>query len=121
MCAGEKVFPSKLAALIPDLISKLGNPRASKGELEDSRLSDRELDILRCLTNGQTNKVIAKNLNIAESTVKVHVKRILQKIHASNRTQAALWGAARGGVVSSSPEPSKLLGKHSSNARPRSY
>jgi two-component system, NarL family, nitrate/nitrite response regulator NarL len=93
---GEKVFPSKLAAMIPELMSRLSAPRESASDLGDYRLSDREIDILRCLTNGQANKVIAKNLDIAESTVKVHVKRILQKIHATNRTQAALWGVARG-------------------------
>ncbi len=98
---GEKVFPSKLASLIPDLISKLGAPRETMADLSDYRLSDREIEILQCLTNGQSNKVIARNLSIAESTVKVHVKRILQKINATNRTQAALWGVARG--VAASP------------------
>jgi two-component system nitrate/nitrite response regulator NarL len=91
--AGEKVFPSELATMILG-IAPLSRS-SSKGEgLE--KLSNREIDILRCLTNGQSNKAIANTLSIAESTVKVHVKRILQKIHASNRTQAALWGAARG-------------------------
>ncbi len=102
---GEKVFPSKLATLIPDLIAKFGAPREAAADLGDYRLSDREIDILRCLTNGQSNKVIARNLNIAESTVKVHVKRILQKIHATNRTQAALWGVARGVAISPSDAP----------------
>jgi two-component system nitrate/nitrite response regulator NarL len=54
-------------------------------------LSDREQQILRCLVNGQPNKVIARELGIAETTVKVHVKSVLRKIRASNRTQAAMW------------------------------
>lgn len=93
---GESVFPSQLAAMLPDLIAKCSVPDENALALSDYSLSDREIDILRCLTNGQSNKLIARNLNIAESTVKVHVKRIMQKINATNRTQAALWGVARG-------------------------
>jgi two-component system, NarL family, nitrate/nitrite response regulator NarL len=43
------------------------------------------------LALGSSNKVIAYDLSITEATVKVHVKSILRKIHASNRTQAATW------------------------------
>jgi len=99
--AGEKVFPSELATMIL-AIAPSSRPPARGDGLE--RLSNREMDILRCLTNGQSNKAIANTLAIAESTVKVHVKRILQKIHASNRTQAALWGAARGLSNEASPQ-----------------
>ena len=55
-------------------------------------LSLRELEVLRALTAGQPNKVIARACGITESTVKVHVKAILRKIHVQNRTQAAVWG-----------------------------
>jgi two-component system nitrate/nitrite response regulator NarL len=94
--AGEKVFPSELASLIPGLAPRSGSQAIETAELGKYRLSERELDILRCLAKGQSNKAIANTLNITESTVKVHVKRILEKTSASNRTQAALWGAARG-------------------------
>ena len=40
---------------------------------------------------GSPNKVIARELDVAEATVKVHVKAILRKIQVSNRTQAAIW------------------------------
>jgi two-component system nitrate/nitrite response regulator NarL len=92
--AGEKVFPSELAAMFPVITSKLGNAKTSNLEAPDSDLSRREIEILRCLTSGQSNKAIAKDLEIAEATVKVHVKRILKKAHVTNRTQAALWGVA---------------------------
>jgi two-component system nitrate/nitrite response regulator NarL len=103
--AGEKVFPSGMAALISGLASKNGGVAVDLSDLRNFQLSDREIDILRCLSIGQSNKVIANTLHIAESTVKVHVKRILQKTHATNRTQAALWGAARGLAPTSSPMP----------------
>ena len=51
-----------------------------------SSLSGRELEILRHLASGQANKVIANDLHITEATVKVHVKGILRKIGATNRT-----------------------------------
>ncbi len=55
------------------------------------KLSVREAQILQCLKDGDPNKVIARKLNLSESTVKVHVKAILKKVGACNRTQAALW------------------------------
>ena len=54
-------------------------------------LSRRELVILRTLTQGASNKVIALRLVITELTVKVHMKAILRKLRLQNRTQAAIW------------------------------
>jgi two-component system nitrate/nitrite response regulator NarL len=104
--AGEKVFPSDLASLFPLLAARIGSAEQAASEPPESDLSRREIEILRCLTNGQSNKVIAKNLAIAEATVKVHVKRILRKANANNRTQAALWGVATGVAAA----PSRKLG-----------
>jgi two-component system nitrate/nitrite response regulator NarL len=55
------------------------------------KLSPRESVILRHLMLGDANKSIARELGIADATVKVHVKAILRKIRVTNRTQAALW------------------------------
>lgn len=54
-------------------------------------LSKREIVIIECLVHGESNKVIARKFQIAEATVKVHIKSILRKIRAVNRTQAAIW------------------------------
>ena len=54
-------------------------------------LSNRETAILACLTEGQSNKRIARKFGVAEATVKVHIKSILRKIRVKNRTQAAIW------------------------------
>jgi DNA-binding NarL/FixJ family response regulator len=54
-------------------------------------LSNREQTILQQLTRGASNKQIGRELNIAEATVKVHVKSLLRKIRVNNRTQAAIW------------------------------
>jgi two-component system nitrate/nitrite response regulator NarL len=55
-------------------------------------LSPRETQILDCLVTGLPNKMIARNLDMAEATVKVHLKTLLRKINVENRTQAAVWG-----------------------------
>lgn len=55
------------------------------------RLSLREGEILKCIVRGEPNKCIARQFEIAEATVKAHVKTILRKSGARNRTQAAMW------------------------------
>ncbi|WP_262298205.1 LuxR C-terminal-related transcriptional regulator [Microvirga sesbaniae] len=64
-------------------------------DLKACKLSLREREILGCLTQGEPNKVIARKLDITEATIKVHVKAILRKIGAANRTQAAIWASQR--------------------------
>lgn len=64
---------------------------------EIGMLSEREAEILEGLVRGLSNKEIARERNITEATVKVHMKSILRKIHVSNRTQAAIWAIGRRG------------------------
>jgi two-component system, NarL family, nitrate/nitrite response regulator NarL len=59
-------------------------------------LSVRQMSILHCLIEGDSNKAIARKMNIADATVKVHVKAILRKIRVDNRTQAAIWAMRHG-------------------------
>ena len=59
-------------------------------------LSGRENQILGCLVHGLPNKLIARELKMAEATVKVHLKAVLRKLKAQNRTQAAIWAINRG-------------------------
>jgi DNA-binding NarL/FixJ family response regulator len=59
-------------------------------------LTSRECDVLRFLREGRQNKIIAFELGISESTVKVHLRNMMKKLNASNRTQVAL-GASREG------------------------
>jgi DNA-binding NarL/FixJ family response regulator len=54
------------------------------------KLSKRELQVLQGLTEGKSNKEIARDLDVQEPTVKLHMKTLYRKIGASNRTQAAL-------------------------------
>jgi two-component system nitrate/nitrite response regulator NarL len=101
---GEKVFPTRLAALLVSGQVEAHRPATASADLEG--LSEREVQILRCLLNGHPNKVIAKKLSITEATVKVHLKGVLKKINAANRTQAAIW-ALNSGVSSVTPRPTR--------------
>ncbi len=91
---GEKVFPSQMAPMLTASVWKLlaNNLKFNN----DINLSVREIEILRCLMNGDCNKVIARRLEISEATVKVHVKAVLRKMRVTNRTQAAIWAITRG-------------------------
>ncbi len=63
---------------------------------EDEDLSQRELDVLKLLAQGASNREIAARLVLAEGTIKNHVSNILIKLHAANRTQAANLARERG-------------------------
>jgi two-component system nitrate/nitrite response regulator NarL len=60
------------------------------------QLSPRENQVLICLAHGESNKGIARVCHISEATVKVHLKAILRKTNARNRTQAAIWAVEHG-------------------------
>lgn len=100
--SGEKVLPSGLADVLASSCPDFPASRAPNGQVD---LTDRERQILRCLLNGHSNKIIARMLEITEGTVKVHLKALMKKISAVNRTQAALW--ARGQGIGEELEPSE--------------
>jgi two-component system, NarL family, nitrate/nitrite response regulator NarL len=83
---------------------KFAKPSAAPADMQRHvGLSERESQILGCLVNGLSNKAIARELHITEATVKVHVKGLLRKTRASNRTQVAIWALNSG--LSAEREP----------------
>lgn len=81
-------------ALSPELTQVLAQAirgRTASSEAHPSMLTKREKDVLKLIAKGQSNKMIARNLDIAEGTVKVHVKRVLNKLGMRSRTEAAVW------------------------------
>lgn len=66
------------------------------GNAPEHDLLPREIEVLRGLCEGKTNKEIARDMNLREPTVKLYVKTMLRKIGAKNRTQAALYGRSKG-------------------------
>src|SRR6266849_8455298 len=105
---GETIFPPALSFVLDPEGDHLGeavrgdeNNQAILVTTKDAlapQLSPREKSILRCLIEGDSNKCIARKIDIAEATVKVHVKAILRKIRVQNRTQAAIWGMNNGSL-----------------------
>jgi NarL family two-component system response regulator LiaR len=82
---GEALLaPSIAARLIRELSRPNDDPAADV-------LTARELDVLRLIANGRSNKEIAQDLVLSEKTVKTHVSNILAKLHLADRTQAALY------------------------------
>lgn len=110
---GETILPS---ALLPFVLTHDGRREDDAtahyfGEKAEARqetahdgtphLSAREQCILHYLIEGHSNKAIARKINIAVATVKVHVKTILRKIRVQNRTQAAIWAINNGSLIGS--------------------
>jgi two-component system nitrate/nitrite response regulator NarL len=106
---GEQIFPTLQSLLEPRSAPVSGLPMMTGRQVP---LSTRERQILACLVDGQPNKTIARNLNMAEATVKVHLKALLRKIDAQNRTQAAIWGMNHGLLVASAIAGAPSLNGH---------
>ena len=81
--AGQKRIPPEIAAQIAE-------------HLSDEALTEREVEVLREIGGGNRNRDIAEKLCITEETVKVHIKHIMEKLGASDRTQAVAIGVRRG-------------------------
>jgi DNA-binding NarL/FixJ family response regulator len=81
--AGQKRVPLEIATELAD-------------HAIDDRLTSREIDVLRLIAGGNSNKLIADRLSITEETVKGHVKNILSKLGASDRTHAVTIALKRG-------------------------
>jgi NarL family two-component system response regulator LiaR len=80
------------ALLNPTVAAKLMQEFAHESRPAASRsLTDREMDVLRLIARGRSNKEIALDLGVAEKTVKTHVSSILGKLQLADRTQAALF------------------------------
>lgn len=86
--AGETVVAEAMTA---KLVAQLQSGAAAPVASELDKLTPREREILDCLARGESNKSIARNLELAESTVKIHVQNVLKKLKLSSRVQAAVY------------------------------
>lgn len=98
---GEKVAPTELINVLQDMPS--AHSRDARANIVRAfGLGDREKQILDCLVMGLPNKVIARELDVSEATVKVTIKGIFRKMSVSNRTQAAILARESGSSVTES-------------------
>jgi two-component system, NarL family, response regulator LiaR len=85
---GEALLAPSVAARLMQEVSGERPP--------DAGLTERELEVLRLIARGMSNKLIAHELTVSEKTVKTHVSNILAKLHLADRTQAALYAVREG-------------------------
>jgi DNA-binding NarL/FixJ family response regulator len=81
--SGRKRIPPQIAQLMAE-------------HATDDEITPRELEVLRSISEGKANKIIASDLSISEHTVKNHIKSILSKLNASDRTGAVMIALRRG-------------------------
>ena len=89
---GKMVISEKLTHVLAGAIRKGSNSRTSLL----AKLTSREHDILKQIAKGLSNKLIARELEISDGTVKVHVKHILKKLGLRSRVEAAIWMVHQG-------------------------
>jgi DNA-binding NarL/FixJ family response regulator len=89
--AGQKRIPPEIAAALAD-------------HATDDALTEREMDVLRLIATGNSNKQIADRLSIGEATVKSHVTNILSKLDANDRAHAVTIGLKRGIIELDTPQ-----------------
>ena len=96
---GESVVSPELTGkLVAALRGATSVPAAPAAADPLEALSRRERETLRHLARGASNKEIARALDIAETTVKIHVQHILRKLELGSRVQAAVWASEHGAV-----------------------
>lgn len=85
--AGKMVVSPALTEVLAGALREV----RSDDEPDINSLTPRERDILKLIAQGQPNKMIARKLDITESTVKVHVKNLMKKMKVKSRVEAAVW------------------------------
>lgn len=89
---GKMVISDRLTTLLAEALQ---NKRTKKGP-DISSLTPREKQIIKLISAGLPNKLIARKLSITEGTVKVHVKHLLKKLHLRSRVEVAVWAVQEG-------------------------
>jgi two-component system nitrate/nitrite response regulator NarL len=93
---GKTVISDALAGRLATALRAEVQDAQRRGERDLSQLTEREQAVLRCVADGQSNKLIARSLSITEGTVKVHVKHVLRKLGFRSRVEAAVWATQIG-------------------------
>jgi DNA-binding NarL/FixJ family response regulator len=85
------------------IITEFSKPVERTVTQQVDQLTDREIEVLRHLSTGASNRDIAAALFISENTVRNHVRNILEKLHLSNRVQAAAYAVREGFIIEKKP------------------
>ena len=94
---GEPVIAESMTAKLVEQFRGQGGPGAQPaGGGDRNRLTARERQIVQWLARGASNKVIARELDVSESTVKIHVQNVLKKLNLTSRVQVAVYAVEHG-------------------------
>ncbi|MGE4451592.1 response regulator transcription factor [Castellaniella sp.] len=96
VAAGEATIADEMTGKLVEQFRRRSDPAAPGGRGQRDRLTQREREIVQCLARGESNKLIARNLDLSESTVKIHVQNILKKLDLSSRVQVAVYAVEHG-------------------------
>ena len=88
---GQTLISPSMASKLINEFQNLSRLAADRSSVPAPRLTDRELEVLRLVAQGMTNREVADQLFIAENTVKNHVRNILEKLHLHSRMEAVLY------------------------------
>lgn len=91
--SGRLVISDNLTELLAHALREDPIPKDTEG----AGLTEREEEILALIAKGYSNKLVARELDITEGTVKVHVKHLLKKLNLRSRVEAAVWAVRQGG------------------------
>jgi len=87
VASGEVILTERLTRLLAHSMREINRPR----DPDEAGLTEQERRILDLIAQGMSNKMIARELGISDSTVKVHVKHVLRKLNLHSRLEAAVW------------------------------
>ena len=96
VAAGESVISPQMTTRLVRGYRLQSPPEPQPPVADKDRLSPREREILACLGRGDSNKEIARQLELSESTVKIHIQNIFKKLGLNSRVQAALYAVEHG-------------------------
>jgi two-component system nitrate/nitrite response regulator NarL len=89
--AGQVILTERLTRLLAHSLREDGKPK----DPAQAGLTEQESRILDLIAQGKSNKLIAREINIADGTVKVHVKHLLRKLNLRSRVEAAVWAVEK--------------------------
>jgi two-component system NarL family response regulator len=93
---GQSLISPSMASKLLDEFNSLARQAAERDRLQTPMLTSRELEVLRQVARGITNKEVAEQLYISENTVKNHVRNILEKLHLHSRMEAVMYAVRMG-------------------------
>jgi len=95
---GESVVSPQMTSKLVRGLQAGGNEAVARQSADKGKISPREREVLVLLARGASNKELARELDLAESTVKIHVQNILRKLNLNSRVQAAVYAVEQGMV-----------------------